>query len=219
MIYFDQQGYPVDRTGDGGDSAMRNGMLLLCGHPKARPVEDYEYRPGILRRHVWDYPWNYYGNFSRDQLMACLPGMSRDLARRVFWQTAKRFFFAQNFERDVPGSWKFPWPHDVDGQRRYFDFADPLLPQHVGAMIIAARLYALYPFLALAIPCHVIAIVAHKFSGHHEENQQIAECSIYGTLKLYKKIHPRWRQVSWKYWASRGELDYHVMLERIVDRA
>jgi hypothetical protein len=37
-------------------------------------------------------------------------GYTRE-CQQIFWQTAKRLFFAQNIERDAPGTTKFPWPH------------------------------------------------------------------------------------------------------------
>lgn len=219
MIYLDEQGYPVDRTYDGGDSAVRNGMLLLVGHPSAKPMTDYVHSGGMLTRHPHQAPWNNPYNFSRDQLMACVPGMDRATARKVLYSCLLRMCFAQNIQRDWPGSWKFPWPHMVDGEQRNFDFADPLMPNHMGALIIAARLYVLYPLLPLASLAHVIAIVAHSKSGHYEEAQMMAECYMYNTLPLYRKIHARWRQISWGYWNKRGEGEYHTMLERLVDRA
>jgi hypothetical protein len=121
MIYLDEGGFPVDRTGDGGDSAMRAGILGLLQKSTSvqknqippLPIELYESNGLCVRCPSKEQePWNSPHNFSRDQLIPLVAGLSPSAARRVFWSHAKRLFFCQNIERDVPGSVKSFWPHE-----------------------------------------------------------------------------------------------------------
>lgn len=152
-------------------------------------------------------------------------------AAAIFWAHLKRFFFCQNFYRDYgpspslpKGSRKYPWPHEfhIDSDpkkpldRKTFDFADPLMPNHIGALILAGRVRLFYFFLPLAYLVHFISLWAHSKSKHHEENQMIAESYVYGTLRIYRWIKPRWATVSYLYWFRRGEIEYHHLLERMV---
>lgn len=216
MIYTDYLGYPTDRTGDGGDSAVRNGVFHLVGSNLAMDFEAYHQGNGNLSRHPTQLPWNNPKNFTRDQLMMAIPGLSQSLARKVLLGVVKRFGFAQNFERDEPGTTKYPWPHKVDDEWRAFDFADPLLPNHWGALIIQSKLYFLYPLLLLSYIFHLITLYTHAKGSHHEENQMIAESYVYGTLKLYTKWKPHWVHVSEEYWRRRNEVEYHFLLVNFI---
>lgn len=219
MIYLDDRGYPVDQTLDGGDSAVRAGILSMGNYSLRPNVLHYTTLEGDALRHPSQPPWNSPKNFSRDQLMVLTAGfVAAGYRPRVFFYRAlKRFFFAQNFERDYPGTTKYPWPHRVDGKWRLFDFADPLLPNHVGALVIAGRVIWAYPLLLIGFPFHILSLVFHARSSHHEESQMIAECYIYGTLKLYRNIKPGWKEVSKKYWGKRNEIEYHEMLVKLVE--
>jgi hypothetical protein len=138
MIYQDEFGFPVDQTGDGGDSAVRAGILSLFGNAPSKHlptltsgdsstgnsgsyleasnerirIEAYE-NNGVCVRcpSPTQSPWNSPLNFSRDQLIPLASGLPAAAARRVFWSHAKRLFFCQNIERDKPGSRKHLWPH------------------------------------------------------------------------------------------------------------
>lgn len=218
MLYRDSNGYPLDQTLDGGDSCVRAGILSMCREQYRSHHYVFE-KQGM--RHPSQVPWNNRKNFSRDQLLLLLAGniptgfthYNKDL----FYSHLKRFFFAQNFERDHVGTTKKPWPHKVDGKWRYFDFADPLLPNHIGCLIIAGRIVWAYPALVLCYPWHLLSIYLHSLGKHHEENQMIAECYIYGTLRLYRSWHKNWLSISREYWAKRNEIEYHNMLVKLVE--
>ena len=132
MIYIDKLSYPVEQGGDGGDSSMRLGMLLLCKYPVMCNVNNYEIEPGYLRRYPYagqacELPglgkvqvtdqdrWNNKWNFSRDQLIALIAGLNsigrHDIIRRVFYKHMFRLFLCQNFQHARVGTWKYPWPH------------------------------------------------------------------------------------------------------------
>lgn len=229
MIRYDDLGFPVEARMDGGDSAVRIGLLALCGKEKdTDKLEAYEIQPGMPTRHPTQFPWNNPKNFSRDQLMCFLAGIDRlqlrDLAKRIFWSRARSLFFAQNIERDVPGSTKYPWPHifirmeDGVSEKRDFDFADPLMPNNIWAMIKAARIYWLYPFAIIGIPFFILTLIIHSLGNHYEENQLMSECAINGrwAMTLYKLINKKWKDVSFKYWSDRDEIEYHEMLVTLL---
>lgn len=218
MIKLDANGLPVDGTGDGGDSAVRAGILKFTGFMPNLITERYHKGEGLLVRHPTQRPWNNPGNFSRDQLMCLIPALSPDTVKKVLWSRIKAFCFAQNFERDAVGTTKYPYPHVVDGEKRWFDYADPLLPNHIGAMVLRAKEWRLYWMLPVAYLLHVLFLVLHAKGKHYEENQTIAECTVYGTLGLYKKLKPHWKDVSAEYWGKRGEKEYHDMLVKWVEK-
>ncbi len=219
MIYRDQFGYLVDQTLDGGDSAVRTGLWSMCTGEIGMFFSTRD--DGLMRRHPVQEPWNNPHNFSRDQTMPYVAGLKalnfKYTIRNIFWAHAKRFFFAQNFERDYPGTTKYPWPHKVDGKWRLADFADPLMPNHIGAMIKAGQIYSMYWFLPLAYAFHFAALAANYFTLR-EQNQLIAESYMLGTLRIYRRT-PHWKTASLMYWTDRNEVEYHEMLVQFVAKA
>ncbi len=225
MIFWDDFGLPVDRTMDGGDSAMRAGMLATFSN--IRVADRYETN-GICVRHIADYPWNNPWNFSRDQMIPLVAGLyftgKYKAVRRIFWRSVFRLFFAQNFERDYPGTTKLPWPHKFINdkfrvEKRLFDFADPLAPDHIWHLIKCGRLWFLYPFAVIGLPWFALSVALHGRSKHREHNQVICMCMVQGpwAVKLFTKLVPSWeRDVRW-YWDSRKENKYaDLICERIA---
>lgn len=225
MIYRDEKGFPVDETSDGGDSAFRAGLLAMCGHPIADGIDfsRYEVIDGMFVRHPEQTPWNNKYNFSRDQAIPFITGMSvrKDYApiRRFFYKRLASCFFMQNTERDYRGSTKHPYPHsfiDDKGlpETRMFDYADPLFPHHIGLIILSGKMYAWYWFLIIAYPFHLLALLVNMKSKH-EQNQIICESYIYGTLKLYR-MKKDWSMINMEYWLSRNEAEYGSILKQLV---
>lgn len=245
MMYYDQNNFPMDQTMNGGDSCVRAGLLamVLPYYKTKERLYKYEVSPGMFVRHPLEKTSNNPLNFTRDQMMCLLGGIkatgAHDLARRMFWTRLKSFCFAQNTERDVPGSKKSILPHSfwsesvptpknfayksihdvVVGGRIVYkaehklgDGPDPLMPNHMGAIILAGKMWYLYWILPICYFFHLINIVLHARSSHYEENQQIAECYIYGTREILKILKPHWFYVSQKYWQDRNEIEYHGML-------
>lgn len=223
--------FPLDYTNDGGDSTVRVGILLICG--KATPeilscIHQYEIKPGIFTRHPSQTPWCNPNNWSRDQMLPFVAGLSAIgeimPIRRFFWKCARRFFFMQNFERDHAGSKKYPWPHfftDEFGHKNFhwFDFADPLLPQHIWHIIVAGRMWWFYWFAPLGYLFLLIDLIVHSVSSFvWEENQMIAMCFVQGRLwlRLYNQLCPRWHSRNRKYWQDRHQPEYAEMLEGVV---
>jgi hypothetical protein len=128
MIYKDDYGLPVDKTGDGGDSAVRAGILAVTKHPWAvecncyvktiiNNIANYYFKsPGFCSRHPDQYPWHNYNNFTRDQLIPLIAGLyaqgEHKIIKQIFYTHLKRFFFTQSIERDKHHSRKYLWPHD-----------------------------------------------------------------------------------------------------------
>lgn len=162
---------------------------------------------------------------------------------RHFYERMKCFFFAQNTERDKVGSRKMKCTHyfyknsipntttwtakqyhsgnivPVEGfeiECKAFDSADPLLPNHIGALILAGKVWAFAPLLILAYPAHILSLLIHALQRNKEQNQMIAECSIYKTIWLYKRI-VKWESQSEKYWSDRNEIEYHQFLKHYVE--
>lgn len=216
MIFRDDVGLVVDSTGDGGDSANRAGLLAICGKPEN--LWCYVDSEGLCKRHPIQRPWNNPWNFSRDQLLAFTAGLksqdNTDLARKILINHAKRLFFCQNFQRDVPGSWKFPWPHTFVNDRGEvetcnFDFADPLFPDHIWHLILCAELRSFYFFAVIGIPWFVVSLwyFCH-FDTSDDEGQILAQCQVQGkwAIRLYEK----WRTGFWgklkAYWFERRQM-------------
>jgi len=223
MIYKGMEGFPTDQTGDGGDSSMRAGVLALCGSKYSEEIDysRYEKLSGQLTRHPSDTPWDNPKNFSRDQMLVLVAGLAKlgltGVIRRVFYARMRQCFFAQNFERDAVGTTKYPWPHIVEGEKRNFDFADPLLPNHVGTLILGGEVWWAYFLLPICYVVHLLFLTGHMLSKNTEENQQIAECYMYRTLGVYKRFYKNWKPVSENYWGKRHEMEYHIMLRDFVN--
>lgn len=116
-FFFDEDGFPRNQTMDGMDTALRAGLLAtfsFLGRVRM-DLRSFEVSPGILCRHPKHFPSNNPRNLSRDNEMVLIAGLSAQgeykIIRRVFYAHLKRLFFCQNFERDVPGSKKYLWPH------------------------------------------------------------------------------------------------------------
>ena len=238
MIFRDSSGYPVNRDQDGMDSSVRAGMLTIC-HPSGETahIEDYVQPWGLCVRHPTGYPESNKWNFTKDQLKPLVAGLyaigRHDLIRKIFYAHLIRFMFCQDIQRDVTGSWKFPWPHTAQDwskdqgrlyfkgpqEFRLFDCSEPLLPDDWWFLIKAGKMYPLYALVILGIPWWVTALYFHTKSNNSEENQMIAMISVFGnwSKQLYVKWNPNWRTKSLVYWLSRGEIEYHQELEKWMD--
>ena len=222
MIYLDRRGFPQEKHGDQGDSAVREGLLALTADTYT-DVASYESSWGMLCRSPNQYPWNNSLNFTRDQLLPLVAGLNargkHDVIRRVFVMHLLRLGFCQDFQRDKPGTWKKPWPSTYindHGQAvsKSFDFADPLLPNHWWVLIKGGKLwplYMLYPF------CFFFVLISILGSGlpNTEQNQIVSELSMHPNFvtKLYVLLNPKWNTSNYEYWQSRDEVEYAERIE------
>ncbi len=226
MITRDGTGLIVDPSNyDGGDSARGDGIFNLFSPESNLKNSPLNYclsiHSGILFRHPYQDPWKNPKNFSKDQLICFLAGawkwnttLSNDLLRKVFWRHARRFFFCQNFERDYPGTTKYPWPHtftDDHGivQHRKFDFADPLFPHHIAHLILCARIKWLYPLVPLGWPFLFLSCVFNSRKLDIEQNQLQCMVKVAGKFWVwfYKTCDPNWKIQTWTYWSNRVQTD------------
>lgn len=249
MIFKDAAGLPVDQTLDGGDSSMRAGFGSVAGLFDPAICVRYEVAPGQFVRHPTQAPSNNNPlNFTRDQLTPLAAGLSMTPAgqaavRRGFWKAVLRLGFAQNIQRDKPGSWKLPWPHtffkdsnplpntypwptvppslpgtyEVDSKP--FDFADPLGPAIAWHLILAGRMWYLYWFGIIGVPLVILSIYGYEESGETENTQIIAQCFVQGkwALEWFKQVCPTWKTNLEAYWSSRNEIEYAQAIEKILE--
>lgn len=226
-IFKDGVGFPVDQTGDGGDSAMRAGMLEQF-HPSRQLYVGYEVASGTLTRHPFQKPWNNPKNMTRDQLIPRLAGLwamgQNDVCRRVFWFYFKRGFVGQNTQRDWPGSTKFPWPQVVtengrDYEFRYFDGPDLFTPDHILHLILCARLWFFYWFYPIGTAWFILSLLFNSKSSHREHNQIISMCNVHGAwaMDLFKKLIPTYKEDLLEYWGCRGEIEYAEKIILAID--
>lgn len=228
MLRRDERGFIMDQTGDGGDSANRAGLLALLGSDREK-LWMYEVEKGLAARHPSQAPWNNPWNFTRDQLVPYMAGLWRQgegdtfmttsfcthAAKRIFWRHARRGFLAQNWERDYPGTTKYPWPHEYDDKTdgahysKWFDGPDLLPPGDVWHLILCARIWPLYWFGLIGYPWLVLDIVAHGLTNKsNDEGQIIARCIVAGKwfVRIYKKVKPDWAEALEEYWTVRRNM-------------
>lgn len=235
-IYLDDKGYPVTYQGDGGDTAVRLGILALTNQPE---ISSNRLNLGICR-HPNQTPWNNTNNFSRDQLLMAVHYWKK-VQPCILSLYISRFglFKCPNTERDKKGSVKLPYPHKfykdsdpipdtfpfysitqpnptLEVESRLFDSADILFPQHTGVLILMANLKHLYFLLPICYMFHLLDLMIHCLSNKKEENQMISMCYVYNTLSAYKNFNKKWIDVSLNYWQSRDEREYHDLLRSFV---
>lgn len=179
---------------DSGDSSRSEGILALCDSKEdVGLLEKFEVRPGILSRHPIDYDPN---SFTRDQLLPLMAGFWRvkrfDIARRVFWSHAQRFFLCQN-------------THELDGKKKEWWNRDILSPGNVAHLILCSRLWYLYFFIPIGwIWMFGELIWTTKVRPWSEQNQFISMMFVAGKywLKIYTKLHPDWKKGIRIYWSE-----------------
>lgn len=223
MIFKSNNNFPVNSTLDGGDSAMRAGIMLLTGMPYAFDPSKYEISPGWLTRCPDQGPdWTNRLNFTRDQLLPLMAGLNKigrhDIARRVALMHILRLGFCQDFQKDIPGTWKCPWPHTyADGTYSAFNFADPTTPADWWLMIVAGRLYPLmllFPICLIFMWLSILMSVNNK-----EQNQLIASLSAYPKFmrRFYLILVPNWSTYNRAYWETRNEGEYAQAIAKMLN--
>lgn len=239
-IYTDlKTGLPLNEYEESFDSAVRAGILALTYGNYTTTIDTSKYEalpnsPGWLRRYPYDdgTSSNNEWNFTRDQLIPLVTGLSSQghhkVVRRVLIAHLKRFLLlCQSFQHDVPGSWKYPWPHKTlerskKGKWVLCDFPDILLPHQLFVLIKGAKLSKVLTFFCLlaSLPFFLLDLFFHaKVFKHYEENQMFCVCAAYGkwALRLYKKLKPNWIDINREYWYTRNEKEYADLMERWLE--
>lgn len=178
---------------DGGDSARVAGLMAMTGSEiDKNNLSKFVLLEGLGVRHPAQQFHNNPNNFTRDQLLCLMAGMSLPSNRALFKSHAKRLFFCQN-------------SHDQDDNKKPWWSRDILHPGNIGYMIQAAKIVWLYPLLPICWIFLFLDIVFGVFiKPWRESNQLIAMLTISGTfwLKLYCKLHPDWKKPIEEYWSG-----------------
>lgn len=250
MIYQDGAKFPTDGySRDYMDSSVRAGVMSICNYENTPDLMNYVLYNGEFIRGPVSTNARNPKNYSRDQLLCLVAGLSkfeegRTAIRKNLYNRIKGFFTCQNTERDLPGSTKYKKTHyfyrdshpsvltvfnkeELDPKYAYkvekktFDMADILLPHHIWHMILASKTYWLYPFAIIGIPVFILDLLIRPHLDHYEENQFISMCYVQGSwaTKLYRSVHTKWESISEKYWRDREEIEYHEMLVKLVEGA
>lgn len=213
MIKRDQYGIIVQHDpanpsyADGGDSAMRTGLMALCGSgqdsgnlARFNIINQSGSPTDLLVRHPYQFPWNNPNNFTRDQLICYMAGAkstgATNITKRIFKAVVKRGFRAQNTEYDAPGTLK-----------KFPNGPDLLSPSDVLFLAHTANFNHLFLLLLsiAGIPWFLLTLlVATKINPDGEQNQIICQCLTFGrlTTKLYTKLHPNYKKVITDYWGG-----------------
>lgn len=191
----DQYGLIADSSWDFGDSCNFTCFYHWCKGTTEPLYIDTTYA------HFWNYswpvrhpdqiPWQNYKNFSRDQAIPLICLLPAFLLKHFLWSCARRGFFLPNIERDYPGTTKHPYPHYIPAsdkgpkEFRWFDYADPCLPDFIGLMIIRGKIWWLYPFLPVSFVWCFLSILGFTFSSRWQGNHDFKELFLISTyLKL-----------------------------------
>lgn len=210
MIFND--GFPKDNgASDWMDSARLAGMMALFNHPdmSREKLAQYAVNDGFeaVRCPVdpTGNPSNNPKNFTRDQLIPLIAGMSKmDLpviCIRLYAAAQDRKYRAQNIESDVPGSVK-----------KFPDGADLLTPSHMNHL----RMCAGQGSSLLGKAWLIMDIMFNGlFSPMSEPNQIMAMCKIAGPfyVKLLRKVNKKLDAAIREYWSGwRGESEFAEFL-------
>ncbi len=220
----------IESTGSGGDSAHYSGLLTIAAdNYYGLDLAALVLPDGYAVRHPGDglVEWHSNpGNTSRDQIMPLVVGLSvqgrTDLARAIAKQHAKRFFFAQNIDRDWPNTPKKPYPHfytDLSGEKQFswFNYRDPLLPHHIQAMLLSADYKLAYLMYPISLITFIIEGLSIRYSSNDDVGTYFATGYALGLTKLFKKLIPDWKGRMDKYFLGwrKGELIHEPLVRKI----
>lgn len=227
MITFDALGCILDNSSrDGGDSARANGVMALFDKENTWSLGMFVTPEGFGVRHPTMAPWNNPGNFTRDQVICLVAGMyGQDmdyLAYRVYLTHKKRFFFAQNIDRDYPViSRKYPWPHhyqELIGDKQvedfsWFDYRDPIWsPDDIFHLATCAQIDLgrhLRPLSDWLLKKKIDSF--SRSSVATEPNQLICKVKVAGpeVVSYFKQKVDNWKprvDYYWKGWRNQEEI-------------
>lgn len=216
-MFFDAQQLPTENGATSfGDSARLAGLMAIVGHANAPDLSNYLVTVDgktMAVRHPKEFPSNYPNNFTRDQLIPLVAGLSSqkkyEEAAKLYYAAILRGFRAQNTEHDVPGSVKtFP------------NGADLLSPFHMLVLAKAANKNTFF-WGILGYPNAAIDVIYNSIvTPTREPNQLISALYVLGPswIKFYKYITPQWKDAIRNYWSGwRDESDFAEYLILVLD--
>ena len=104
-----------------------------------------------------------------------------------------------------------------NGKLRFFDAPDFLFPNHMWVAMSAAGVWWRWLFYPICFVFHLVFLIGHTLGNHNEENQMFFECLSFNTTHIYAKFNWKWRKRNYFYWQERNEIDYHFMMEDMVE--
>lgn len=184
IIVQHRPGFPEYQ--DGGDSACRTSLMAMC---ESRIDKDllplfYLQKANKLVRHPYQYPFYRHENFSRDQLLPMVAGLSvagyDEIVRNIFWDHAKRYFLCQNDESYIyPGK-----------KKELPDGRDILAPDHIWHLIVCGKMWYLYWFGIIGYPWQMLSILWSAFiMKETEQNQLFCMVNMSGLFKIYITLY------------------------------
>lgn len=210
IIVQHRPGFPLYQ--DAGDSSCRTGLMAMCDSSIDKDLLPLFYLQKVnkLVRHPYQYPYYLPNNFSRDQLLPMIAGLStagyHEIVRNIFFDHAKRYFLCQNDE-----SYLYP------GKKKILpDGRDILAPDHIWHLIVCGRIWYLYWFGLIGYPWQMLSILWSAFvMPENEQNQLFCMVNSSGLLKLYIKIYglENFKKNMYDYfggWRDQKEIAYFV---------
>lgn len=196
--------------------------VFLAGvHRIAKDCPGINYR-SMVKRFFWRRFKSFFfmQNTERDRL-----GSVKRFRPHAFYKDSKQ----TQLTYEMVWSWKkLQWvlPADMptyddtevyEIETRLIDGPDLMLPNDIGEMIIVGRIWQFYWFMPMAYLFHYVSLMLNYFSSG-EQNQIFAESYVYNTLEIYKFFQPKWRELLFKYWGRRNEVEYAIMMIEFGDK-
>ena len=178
---------------DFGDSSRSTGIMATFGSYLDKLIIIKHHKgDGVLIRHPYQQPWNNPSNFSRDQLIPILSGLSATKDERiiklVIYACIRRVFLCQNLDLTTPSV--------------------------ILQMILGARLWPLYWFYPIGILWHFLEILFNCYVlPSNEQNQLMCQCKQFGTQSLYKRLRLDWKtavDLYWNQWRDQKEIGTRI---------
>jgi hypothetical protein len=187
---------------DFGDASRSTGILSLFGSAiDMNLCRIHYYGNGKFYRQPEQTPWNNTDNFSRDQLVPLIGGLWRAGEKQILREA---LFF--RLKRSLFG---------LIGLEQNFDI---LAPNHLFMLILAARFRLLYFLGPIGYFFHFLNMIWSCFiKPWDEQNQFICECMVFGTAKIYKKLHPDYKKAIMNYWGGFPFRDQPELGKQIIN--
>jgi hypothetical protein len=232
-MFIDAHNLIVEQNGSGGDSAHYSSLYVIATNNKATlSLEKLVNGQGYVIRHPGDglVEWHSNpGNTSRDQTIPTVVALSvqkrQDLVDKILKQHAKRFFFAQNIDRDWPNTPKKPYPHyytDLHEVKRFswFNYRDPLLPHHIHAMVKSAGKkwhWFIYP---ISLTTFILEGLSLKLGNNDDLGTYFSTAYSLNLIPLFKKLIPNWKKRMELYFLDwrKGQMIFTPLVKLIEEK-
>lgn len=106
-------------------------------------------------------------------------------------------------------------------ESRVVDWADPMFGS-IWHLIKGGKMWYFYWFFIIGIPIWAFNVLVQRYAGiKSEQNQIFGQSFVNGKwgLRFYRWVNTSWDVQSARYWADRGEMEYHYIIEKVVTDA